>query len=240
MTSYATYTTRFRTEVDKFLEFSQELKLKAVLKEENVDIDKQFINGLKYEEPKEKIKGTKIDAMIRMIFDKYDSVLEDTKSYDIKAFPKRYREYKKSKKETNTETKPKKEKEEAVPEVKSFNTDETEFVEELDFFTTEMISVFGEPEKIKDDPEYEYMWTVEYKGFHFCIYDSKDEDKEGAEDFKAKTWFIGFCDEKLNKMALKSLKSHIKKHMIKETEYENVEVEDYESETDVVVESDEE
>ncbi len=227
MTSYATYTTRFRTEVDKFLEFSETCGLKAVLKDKQDVIDKKFVNDLKYEEPTEKIKGTKIDAMIKLIFDKYDEVLEDTTSYNIKTFPKRYREYKKmDKNETSKkETKAKKPKEECVPVVEDFDTTETDFIEELDFYTSELVSVFDDPSQILDDDEYGYMWSIMYKGCKFCIYDSKDEDEEGNEDFGAKTWFIGFCDEKLNKMALKTLKSYIKKHMTKETEYETIAVE---------------
>ncbi len=238
MSSYATYTTRFRTEVEKFLEFCEELNLKAVLKGNKEDIDKQFVNDLEYMEPTEKIKGTKIDAMIRLIFDKYDSVSDETESYDIKTLPKKYKEYKKSKK-TATD-KPQKEKKDEVPEVKDFDTTETEFVEELEFFTSELKSVFKDPTVIKDDPEYGYMWTIVYKKCKFCIYDSKD-DKEGEEDMMAKTWFIGYCDEKLNKLVLKSLKSYIKKHMTKETEYETLEVEDedvYENDESEEIESD--
>ena len=110
------------------------------------------------------------------------------------------------------------EQDEEVENVKldmSLDTSETFNVDTLEFWTSELIQVFGKPKKTggKDD-EHTWEWKVEVNGAPFTIYDWN----ENGDNFEDTTWYLGATSE--NKKNIKTLISYIESWFESEAEVE--------------------
>lgn len=86
----------------------------------------------------------------------------------------------------------------------SLDTSETFNVDTLEFWTSELIQVFGKPKKTggKDD-EHTWEWKLEVNGEPFTIYDWN----ENGESFDEATWYLGATSD--NKKNIKTLVKYI-------------------------------
>ena len=86
----------------------------------------------------------------------------------------------------------------------SLDTSETFNVDTLEFWTSELIQVFGKPKKTggKDD-EHTWEWKLEVNGEPFTIYDWNEND----ESFDEATWYLGATSD--NKKNTKTLVKYI-------------------------------
>jgi hypothetical protein len=97
----------------------------------------------------------------------------------------------------------------------SLDTSETFNVDTLEFWTSELVEVFGKPKKTggKDD-EHTWEWKIEVNGDPFTIYDWN----ENGDNFEDTTWYLGATSE--NKKNIKTLISYIESWFEGEVESE--------------------
>lgn len=119
---------------------------------------------------------------------------------------KEVKEEKETKKEVKEKT-TKKSKSESEPSVRmdmSLDTSETYNVETLDFWTEELVKVFGEPKETgSEDEEHTWEWKVEVDGDIYSIYNWN----EYGESYEDSTWYLGSTVE--NKKTIKVLNDYI-------------------------------
>jgi outer membrane biosynthesis protein TonB len=97
----------------------------------------------------------------------------------------------------------------------SLDTSETFNVDTLEFWTSELVEVFGKPKKTggKDD-EHTWEWKIEVNSAPFTIYDWN----ENGDNFEDTTWYLGATSE--NKKNIKTLISYIESWFEGEVESE--------------------
>jgi hypothetical protein len=97
----------------------------------------------------------------------------------------------------------------------SLDTSETFNVDTLEFWTSELVEVFGKPKKTggKDD-EHTWEWKIEVNSAPFTIYDWN----ENGDNFEDTTWYLGATSE--NKKNIKTLISYIESWFEVEAEVE--------------------
>lgn len=231
-------TDKFIKEVEKFFEWANESEY--LIKDINNDQHEWSIKLLsKFEEP----GRNKLEAYIKALFAKYTISINEMDIEDAKLLAKEFKDKggKTSKKsKVDTEEKPKKSKttkkakvneelpvelpvelevEEVLDEdVKldmSLDTSETFNVDTLEFWTSDLVQVFGKPKKTgtKDD-EHTWEWKIEVNGSPFSIYDWK----ENSESFDESTWYLGATSE--TKKNIKTLISYIESWFEAEVESE--------------------
>ena len=84
---------------------------------------------------------------------------------------------------------------------KDLNTDKTNYVDTLDYWTKDLIRIFGEPEKNKsnDNREYIYEWKIQVNDE---IYSIHDWHTECIEDFENITWHLASNETNKNNVDL--------------------------------------
>lgn len=216
-------TDKFKKELEKFFEWAAVSEY--IIKDINNDQHEWSMNLLnKFEEP----GRNKLEAYIKALFAKYTISMNEMDIEDAKLLAKEFKDKgdkvkKASKKETTeNEEKPKKSEkakttkkskevesdvevdEEAVKLDMSLDTSETFNVDTLEFWTSELVQVFGKPKKTggKDD-EHTWEWKIEVNGQPFSIYDWN----ENGESFDEATWYLGATSE--NKKNIKTLVKYI-------------------------------
>ena len=86
----------------------------------------------------------------------------------------------------------------------TLDTSETYNIDTLEFWTEELIEVFGEPKKTgKSGDEHTWEWKIEVNGDAYTIYDWN----ENGELFEESTWYLGGMSE--NKKNIKELNKYI-------------------------------
>lgn len=159
--------------------------------------------------------------------DKGGKASKKSKAVDAEEKPKKSEKAKTTKKSKVEEVVEKVEKvEEVVEKVEdvevenvkldmSLDTSETFNVDTLEFWTSELIQVFGKPKKTggKDD-EHTWEWKIEVNGAPFTIYDWN----ENGDNFEDTTWYLGATSE--NKKNIKTLISYIESWFEGESEAE--------------------
>lgn len=222
---------KFKKELEKFLSWASE---SYTIK----DIDnneKEWSTALltKFEEP----GRNKLEAYIKALLQNYIISVGDMDIEDAKLLAKEFKEKsgkpKKSESESS-ETKTKKSKtEKPKKETKTMKSSETETecnvrldmsldtsetynVETLDFWTQELVKVFGEPKKTgSEDDEHTWEWKLEVGGDIYSIYNWN----EYGESYEEATWYLGSTVE--NKKTIKVLNDYIWSMLGKE-EYNEV------------------
>jgi len=217
-------TDKFKKELEKFFEWAAVSEY--IIKDINNDQHEWNMKLLnKFEEP----GRNKLEAYIKALFAKYTISMNEMDIEDAKLLAKEFKEKgdkvkKASKKETTeNEEKPKKsekakttkkskeveseaevEVEESVKLDMSLDTSETFNVDTLEFWTSELVQVFGKPKKTggKDD-EHTWEWKVEVNGQPFSIYDWN----ENGDSFDEATWYLGATSD--NKKNIKTLVKYI-------------------------------
>lgn len=219
-------TEKFKKELEKFFEWAAVSDY--IIKDINNDQHEWSMKLLnKFEEP----GRNKLEAYIKALFAKYTISMGDMDIEDAKLLAKEFKEKGENSKKTKTkepkesnEEKPKKsekakttkkskevesdvesvEVEESVKLDMSLDTSETFNVDTLEFWTSELVQVFGKPKKTggKDD-EHTWEWKVEVNGEPFTIYDWN----ENGDSFDEATWYLGATSE--NKKNIKTLVKYI-------------------------------
>ena len=107
------------------------------------------------------------------------------------------------KKAKKVEEEPKKAKGSRTPKVNwKLDTEETEWIDILDYSTEQLVKVFGEPKITgEDDDDHEHEWKIEMNGKSFSIY-----DWENDQEFDDKEWHVAGPTEKTS---IKSLIKYI-------------------------------
>ncbi len=156
--------------------------------------------------------------------DKGGKTSKKSKAVDAEEKPKKSEKAKTTKKSKVEEVEVKEvevkevESENEVENVKldmSLDTSETFNVDTLEFWTSELVEVFGKPKKTggKDD-EHTWEWKVEVNGAPFTIYDWN----ENSDSFEDTTWYVGATSD--NKKNIKTLVSYIESWFESEVEVE--------------------
>lgn len=236
-------TDKFVKELEKFFEWA--IESEYLIKDINNEQNEWSIKLLtKFEEP----GRNKLEAYIKALFAKYTISLNKMDIEDAKLLAKEFKDKggktSKKSKAVDAEENPKKSEKakttkkskveevvEKVEEVESENevenvkldmsldTSETFNVDTLEFWTSELIQVFGKPKKTGGkDSEHTWEWKIEVNGDPFSIYDWN----ENSDSFEDTTWYVGATSE--NKKNIKTLVSYIESWFESEVEVE-VEVE---------------
>lgn len=210
---------KFKKELEKFLSWASE---SYTIKDVN-DIQKEWSVSLlsKFEEP----GRNKLEAYIKALLQNYIISVGDMDIEDAKLLAKEFKEKSGKSKKTESESsetktkkseKPKKEKEtkttkksksESEGNVRldmSLDTSETYNVETLDFWTEELVKVFGEPKMTgSEEDEHTWEWKLEVDGDIYSIYNWN----EYGESYEESTWYLGSTVE--NKKTIKVLNDYI-------------------------------
>ena len=233
-------TDKFVKELEKFFEWA--IESEYLIKDINNDQHEWSIKLLtKFEEP----GRNKLESYIKALFAKYTISLNDMDIEDAKLLAKEFKDNggkaSKKSKAVEAEEKPKKsekvkttkkskveevvdkvvedaESENEVENIKldmSLDTSETFNVDTLEFWTSELVEVFGKPKKTggKDD-EHTWEWKIEVNGAPFTIYDWN----ENGDNFEDTTWYLGATSE--NKKNISTLVSYIESWFEDESEAE--------------------
>jgi hypothetical protein len=232
-------TDKFVKELEKFFEWA--IESEYLIKDINNEQHEWSIKLLtKFEEP----GRNKLESYIKALFAKYIISLNEMDIEDAKLLAKEFKDNggktSKKSKVVDTEEKPKKsektkttkkskvevveevveesESENEVENVKldmSLDTSETFNVDTLEFWTSELVEVFGKPKKTggKDD-EHTWEWKIEVNSVPFTIYDWN----ENGDNFEDTTWYLGATSE--NKKNIKTLISYIESWFEGEVESE--------------------
>ena len=195
-------TDKFKKELEKF--FSWAVNSEYIIKDIN-DEQHEWSTKLlnKFEEP----GRNKLEAYIKALFAKYTISLNDMDIEDAKLLAKEFKEKGEKVKKTTKKSKEVESDVEVDESVKldmSLDTSETFNVDTLEFWTSELIQVFGKPKKTggKDD-EHTWEWKLEVNGEPFTIYDWN----ENGESFDEATWYLGATSD--NKKNTKTLVKYI-------------------------------
>ena len=222
-------TDKFKKELEKFFEWA--VMSEYIIKDINNEQQEWSMKLLnKFEEP----GRNKLEAYIKALFAKYTISIGEMDIEDAKLLAKEFKEKpKKSEKE-----KPKKSEKakttkklptedvtvpwgyedtsildaESIKLDMSLDTSETFNVDTLEFWTSELVQVFGKPKKTGGkDHEHTWEWKVEVNGQPFTIYDWN----ENGDSFEEATWYLGSTSE--NKKNIKALNSYIESWFVEET-----------------------
>ena len=97
----------------------------------------------------------------------------------------------------------------------TLDTSETYNIDTLEFWTEELIQVFGKPKKTgKSGDEHTWEWKIEVNGEPYTIYDWN----ENGDSFEETTWYLGGMSE--NKKNIKELNKYIEGFFMEEQEQE--------------------
>lgn len=238
-------TDKFKKELEKFFSWAQSTySIKDIHGEE-----KEWSMSLlkKFEEPGRNKLEAYIKALLAnyviALNDNEESYIEDAKllakEFKDKADKKsekseksektEKKSEKKSKKtevkeeETKTETKKIKKTEQKEDMVKldmSLDTSETYNVDTLEYWTEELVNVFGKPKKTGgDDDEHTWEWKIEVNGKVYTIYNWN----ENGESYDDSTWYLGSVED--NNQNVKALNTYIDSMLksVSTTEKEEIE-----------------
>ena len=207
---------KFKKELEKFLSWASE---SYTIKDISND-EKEWSTALltKFEEP----GRNKLEAYIKGLLQNYIISVGEMDIEDAKLLAKEFKEKsgksKKSESEVSeTKTTKKSKTEKPKKEMKttsetecnvrldmSLDTSETYNVETLDFWTEELVKVFGEPKETgNEDHEHTWEWKVEVGGDIYSIYNWN----EYGESYEDATWYLGSTVE--NKKTIKVLNDYI-------------------------------
>ena len=210
-------TDKFEKDVERF--FVWAVKKDYELKNSNDESVEWSIDLLKTIDFKEPGRN-KLESLIKSIRQTYNIFLneieiddaklmsKDFKESPVEKSPKKVKEVKpkKSKKiesEVTEEVKPKKKSkeseviEEVKPEIESvkldmtLDTENTFWLDTLEYWTKDLVKVFGKPKKTgNDEDDHLYEWKIQVNNTVYAIYDW--HNKEKLEDI---TWHLGTSEE---------------------------------------------
>ena len=232
--SKSVMTDKFKKELENFYEWA--VMSSYIIKDINDEQHEWSMKLLnKFEEP----GRNKLEAYIKALFAKYTITLNDADIEDAKLLAKEFKEKSKTTQKVTEEVeeKPKKKTTKKVTEeveekpkksikkdktgIKldmTLDTSETYNVDTLDFWTEELVSVFGKPKKTgsKED-EHTWEWKIEVNGDVYSIYDWN----ENKDSFEEATWYLGATSD--NKKNVKALNDYIESFLVpEEAEIEEV------------------
>jgi len=206
---------KFKKEVEKFFEWMD--KCGYIIKDINDNEQVWSLNLLnKFDEP----GRNKLEAYIKVLFSKYTITYNEMDIEDAKLLAKEFKEkgqdMKSNKKVDKKNNKKKDEKvddkkcvsmvEENVKLNMLLDTSECYNVDTLEYWTSELIEVFGEPEKTGgEDMEHTWEWKIEVNGVPYTIYNWNEDN----EPFDNMTWYLGAIsdDEKNIKVLIDYINS---------------------------------
>ena len=199
-------TDKFSKEVEKFFEWAT--KMKYVIEDIN-DMEHEWSTRLlsKFEEP----SRNKLENYIKKLFEHYSISVNKMSIGDAKLLAKEFKENGKKSNKPNViedvKLSVKKNKTSVIEDVTldmSLDTSETFNVDTLDYWTSELVEVFGKPKKTGgDDVEHTWEWKIRVNDVTFTIYDWN----ENNDNFEDSTWYLGAMSD--NKKNIKTLKTYI-------------------------------
>ena len=209
-------TDKFEKDVERF--FTWTVKKEYELKdsnEESIEWSLDLLKTIDFKEP----SRNKLESLIKSIRETYNIFLnkieiddaklmsKDFKESPIEKSPKKIKEVKPKKKSIkkveseneNEEVKPKKKStkkvdKDEIDQVKldmTIDTENTFWLDTLEYWTKDLIKVFGKPKKTgSDENDHLYEWKIQVNNTVYAIYDW--HNKEKLEDI---TWHLGTSEE---------------------------------------------
>lgn len=221
-------TEKFNKELDKFFEWAamSEYLIKDI---ENEQHEWSIKLLSKFEEP----SRNKLEAYIKALFVKYTILIGETEIEDAKLLAKEFKN-KSNKKEVKEKVKKEEIKEEVKEKIEekaeeeieeesvkldmSLDTSECFYVDTLEFWTSELVEVFGNPKKTgSKDEEHTWEWKIEVNGEPFSIYNWNAD----GDSYDESTWYLGSTSE--NKTNIITLIKYIESWFEIESDTENFE-----------------
>lgn len=207
---------KFAKELAKFFAWAESEEVTIVDGEsEPVSWDMKLLEGVEYVEA----ARMKLEKALETICDYHDITMNSIKigKKNVKELITAYKPkvVKKDKVESESETEAppkkvvKKEKsvKESTPKVNwDLDTEETEWIDALEYSTDQLTNVFGKPKKTGcEDDDHVYEWKIELNGNAFSVYDWESE-----EEYADKEWHVAGPTEKTS---IKSLLKYIQEQL---------------------------
>ncbi len=191
---------KFAVIIEKFLIWTDENDYSLFSKDCNskVEWDTGLLSDFK--EP----GRNKLETFVKKLSKEYVLTKDNEAILDIKMMVNNFKQYKPKivKEKKKRVQKEKSDKKESIYIDFDVNTNESYNIDTLEYFTNELIKVFGKPKEIKDTDS-KYEWKLKVNDNTYSIYDWI----ENGENFDEATWYLAGFDE--NKKDIDELYKYI-------------------------------
>lgn len=179
---------KFSVIIEKFLIWSKENDYNLFSKDLNLKVE--WDTGLlcDFKEP----GRNKLETFVKKLSKEYLLTKDNEKILDIKLMVNNFKDNKTKFKVKNEKSKIKGKKEKIYIDF-DLDTSNTYNIDTLEYFTDDLVKVFGKPKKIKDEDS-KYEWKVNINGDIYSIYDWI----ENNEKFNDITWYLAGLNEDKN------------------------------------------